>query len=143
MDLSKKNNINPKIWGPYFWDVFHMTAFGYPDNPNEYDKKAYEIFYFNFAKILPCTVCSEDSREMNNKVNWNKILESRDNLIKWTYDYHDIVNKKLGKISPDFNYFKNNLLSKKNCDKTLEYAIILVLCIILIMHYTLGSLFFR
>lgn len=54
MSLSGKSNINPEIWGSYFWQTFHFTAFGYPDIPNSTDKTIYKTFFIHFMKILPC-----------------------------------------------------------------------------------------
>ena len=142
--LSSKNNINPKIWGPYFWKTFHLTAFAYPDNPNEKDKKVYKTFYKNFANILPCNKCSLEARKMNELVKWDSILESRDSLIKWTYDYHDTVNLRLDKNSPSFEDFMKNFIKDLNvficnCDRITEYIIIALLVIFIILlltHYT-------
>lgn len=146
--ISSKNNISPKLWGPHFWKVFHITAFGYPDNPNEKDKKVYKNFYKNFANILPCNKCSEDSRKMNEFIVWDSVLENRSSLIKWTYEYHDSVNLKLGKNSPKFEDFMKNFMKNVNnftcvCNRKLEYIIIISLMLILmffITHYTLNIL---
>lgn len=142
--ISPKSNINPKIWGPYFWKTFHIVAFGYPINPNIKDKKVYKTFYKNFASILPCDKCSLEARKLNELVEWDSIFENRENLIKWTYEYHDTVNQRLGKTSPNLEKFSKNFIKDVNkfhcsCDRIIEYAIIglLILIIILfIMHYT-------
>lgn len=142
--ISPKNNINPKIWGPFFWKTFHLTAFGYPDKPNEKDKEVYKSFYKNFANILPCDRCSLDSRKMNERVDWESVLINRDALIKWTYDYHDEVNLKLHKTSPRFKDFMKFFIKDLNkficnCDRKTEYIIITLLIIfifLLLTHYT-------
>ena len=142
--ISPKSNISPKIWGPYFWKTFHLTAFGYPENPNEKDKKVYKTFYKNFANILPCDKCSLEARKLNELVDWDSILKNRESLIKWTYDYHDTVNQRLGKNSPNFENFTKNFIKDVNkfvcsCDRTIEYTIIgllILFILIFIMHYT-------
>jgi len=143
MSLSSKSNINPIIWGPYFWKVFHFTAYGYPKEPNKEDKTIYRKFYLNFAKILPCDMCTKDSQELMKNINWEKILNSKESLIKWTYDFHNKVNVKLNKVSPSFEDFSSNLLNeeKQVCPNKTEYIIIITLLILIfltfIAHYIL------
>lgn len=142
--ISSKSNISPKIWGPYFWKTFHLTAFGYPEKPNSKDKKVYKTFYKNFSNILPCDKCSLEARKLDELINWEFILQNRKNLIEWTHEYHDTVNQRLGKTSPNLENFSKNFIKDVNkfycsCDRVIEYAIIglLILIIILfIMHYT-------
>jgi len=134
--ISEKFNITPTFWGPYFWKTFHITAFGYPDNPNKVDKSAYQNFYDNFMKILPCDKCSNSAQRNVLKTDWEYILSSRDRLIKWTYDFHDKVNKKLGKKSPSFDDFINTALvqePKEECS-FLFHNIMIILLIIFILY---------
>ena len=147
LHISPKNNINPEIWGPFFWKTFHTIAFAYPENPNKKDFEVYKSFYKNFANILPCDKCSLEARKLNELINWESILKSRDTLIKWTYDYHDTVNIRLGKYSPNFEYFSKNFIKDLKkftciCDRKTEYIIIilLIILIIIIMHYTSNTL---
>ena len=150
MVLSGKNSINPELWGPYFWNVIHLTSFGYPTNPNDEDKQTYRNFYLNLGNILPCGSCSnsciefmEESKNHTNGCNLNidHALESRESLIKWGFDFHNVVNEKLGKVYPktfeDFNenYIPNLKNSNGKC-KIMEYSIMfLILIIIALLLY--------
>ena len=143
--LSSKKGINPKLWGPHYWKVFHITAFAYPDNPSDSDKDVYRTFYKTFAKILPCDKCSISARKQNTTVDWDSVLQNRDTLIRWTYDYHDLVNAKIKKESPSFTYFLNNFIANLNklicnCNKYKEYIVIFVLIAIIVMQYTSNTL---
>ncbi len=136
--LSEKNSINPKLWGPYYWKVFHLTAFGFPDNPSKEDKKIYKDFYIYFTKILPCEKCTQDSRKAIKLVNWDEVLSSRDSLIKWTHFFHNDVNIKLKKKTISLDYFLDNFMKDLNknaciCDKTLESKIIILLILLLLI----------
>ena len=104
-------------------------------------------------KILPCNRCSKDAQELINKnINYlNKGLQSRSNLLRWGYEFHDAVNKKLDKPSISFNEF-NEKYSKGNSSKefrtsgsekdtinSVPYIYILILLIAMgffIMNYT-------
>ena len=123
MELSDKKNINPNIWGPIFWDTLHLTAFGYPSNPNNKDKQVYMDFIKNYARILPCDKCTRDAQEYVEKLSqlkWNDILKSRESLIEWTWVFHDSVNIKLNKSSPPMKTFKDTFIKSKtsNSSKT-------------------------
>lgn len=134
MSLSGKSNINPKLWGPYFWQTFHFTAFGYPENPNETDKSAYKTFYIHFMKILPCDKCSVSSQEIIEINLLEKALESRETLIRWSYDFHDKVNKKLNKKSPSFETFKHDF---QNRDSNVIHIIIIILLLLILLYITM------
>ena len=116
MELSGKKNINPDIWGPIFWDTLHLTAFGYPSNPNNRDKQVYMEFIKNYVRILPCDKCSKDAKEYVEKISelkWHDILKDRESLIEWTWFFHDTVNIKLNKSSPPMKTFKNTFIKSK------------------------------
>lgn len=116
MEVSGKNNINPEIWGSTFWNTLHFTAFGYPDIPNEMDQDVYKKFIMNFVKILPCDKCSVDARAYINNmsdVEWAESLKDRDSLLKWTWVFHDNINRKLNKNSITLEDFLNNFLKNK------------------------------
>ena len=104
-----KTNIDPKIWGPYFWETFHLSTAGYPVIPTIEEISSYKEFYISFMKILPCQKCSRDALDTINYSGLDEGLKSRDNLILWGYNFHDIVNKKLNKTSPSFESFSNKI----------------------------------
>jgi hypothetical protein len=108
MTLNKAN-IDPKIWGPDFWKTFHLSTIGYPENPTEAHIFSYNRFYKSFMEVLPCEKCSQSAIELISTSNLEEGLKSRKNLIIWGYNFHDLVNKKLGKESPSFEDFKNKI----------------------------------
>lgn len=113
MTLNKAN-INPEIWGPHFWQTFHLSTIGYPENPTNAHIFSYKQFYKSFMEILPCEKCSQSAIEIITTSNLEEGLKSRKNLILWGYNFHDLVNKKLGKKSPKFEDFKNKMSQKKS-----------------------------
>tara|TARA_Y100000992_G_C21272305_1_gene497647 strand:+ start:2385 stop:2813 length:429 start_codon:yes stop_codon:yes gene_type:complete len=142
MSLSGKSNIDPKIWGPYLWETFHFVAFGYPESPNEEDKKAYKEFYESFVKVLPCDKCSISSQELFKKSDIDSFLKSKQSLIKWTYNFHKKVNNKLEKESPSFEEFVSNFKNRNNTlsSTNILMVILLIIVILIFMHYTLNIL---
>jgi len=132
--LIGKNNLKPEIWGPYYWKTFHYSALGYPDNCDESCKDSYRSFYINFSKVLPCDSCSIKSQEYMKTVDWEQVLKDRDNLLKWSYDFHDYVNDTLNKKSPNFKDFLSGLnnVSSKNNDY-IFYTVILMIALFIII----------
>lgn len=88
----------PSVWGPFFWHTIHIVALGYPKNPTYTDKKCAKEFYESLAYLLPCSICREHYREHLTKSPINTFLDSRTDLIKWTIQIHNHVNKMLGKL---------------------------------------------
>tara|TARA_B100000035_G_scaffold315454_1_gene336399 strand:+ start:549 stop:959 length:411 start_codon:yes stop_codon:yes gene_type:complete len=131
MSLSDKTNINPKLWGPYFWQTIHFVAFGYPENPNDIDKKTYADFYENMMKVLPCDKCTISAQELFKKSNISNFLNNKKDLIKWTHSFHKSVNNKLKKESPTLEEFIYNFTNRPNN----KIKIIILILLILLFLY--------
>ena len=87
----------PNVWGPFFWHTIHIVAIGYPKNPTYIDKKCAKDFYESLTYLLPCSVCRNHYKEHITANPLTPFLDSRTDLIKWTVDIHNSVNKMLGK----------------------------------------------
>ena len=87
----------PSVWGPFFWHTIHIVALGYSKNPTYTDKKCAKEFYEALAFLLPCSVCREHYKEYVQEKPISTFLDSRTDLIKWTIQIHNKVNKMLGK----------------------------------------------
>ena len=87
----------PSVWGPFFWHTIHIIALGYPKNPTYTDKKSAKEFYESLANLLPCSTCREHYKEHFVQNPITPFLDSRTDLIKWTIEIHNKVNKTLGK----------------------------------------------
>ena len=87
----------PSVWGPFFWHTIHIVAIGYPKNPTYIDKKCAKEFYESLSHLIPCSVCRTHYKEHITSNPLTPFLDSRTDLIKWTVDIHNSVNKMLGK----------------------------------------------
>lgn len=87
----------PSVWGPFFWHTIHIVALGYSKNPTYTDKKCAKEFYESLAFLIPCPICREHYKEHIISSPINTFLDSRTDLIKWTIDIHNKVNKITGK----------------------------------------------
>jgi Erv1 / Alr family len=89
--------MEPKVWGKYIWTSIHMIALGYPDKPTDEDKMNYKQFYINLWKVIPCYKCSVNYQKHLEELPIDAHLNDNMSLFKWTVDFHNIVNKELGK----------------------------------------------
>jgi hypothetical protein len=87
----------PAVWGPFFWHTIHIVAMGYPKQPSYTDKKCAKEFFESLAFLLPCSVCRTHYAEHLSKHPLTPYLDSRTDLIKWTIEIHNQVNRMLNK----------------------------------------------
>jgi hypothetical protein len=117
--------LGPNIWGPHLWKSLHMISIGYPNEPNEEQKKNYRIFFENFYQVIPCSICSNNyKRHLTELPITNDIMKNRQTLAKWVIELHNIVNKEHGKptMSPDdaLLLIFNNFESSHTHEKTIK-----------------------
>lgn len=89
--------LSPKVWGPIFWHTIHITALGYPNEPNYGQKRAAKEFYESLAFLIPCPVCREHYKQHLSKAPISPHLDRRADLFRWTVELHNQVNASLGK----------------------------------------------
>jgi hypothetical protein len=87
----------PTVWGPFFWHTIHITALGYPEEPNYTEKRAAKEFYESLAHLIPCPTCKEHYKTHLHNNPITPYLDKRSDLIKWTILIHNTVNKMLKK----------------------------------------------
>jgi hypothetical protein len=73
------------------------VALGYPKNPNYTEKKCAKEFYESLAYLIPCSICREHYKNHLISHPLTPYLDSRKDLLKWTIDIHNSVNKMLNK----------------------------------------------
>jgi hypothetical protein len=92
--FTKKDESDPKIWGPKMWKHMFTVAASYPKtNPTQTQKDEVYKFFKNLQ--LPCIQCQQSYTLFWNQVPIQDYLSSRKLLIEWVYIIKDKVNKKL------------------------------------------------
>jgi hypothetical protein len=105
--------LGPDKWGVHGWKFIHHVALGYPNTPNENQKNNYKSFYTLIGSVLPCHICSDHYNEhLLIHPLTDEVLSSKINLINWTIDMHNEVNKIHGKKI--YNYDEALELIKTN-----------------------------
>ena len=128
----------PKIWGKYGWDYFHIVTMGYPENPTKEDKQLYYEYFMAFPNTLPCKKCKNNFLiHLEKYPLTDQVLESRENLVDWGINLHNVVNFYLGKpvLSNQEALQKINKLitPKKHNWIWIIIAIIIIILIILLL----------
>lgn len=108
--------MNPNYWGKYFWNVIHITALDYPNNPSKNDEKIYAQFYKSIGQVLPCSKCRKNYERHFENIPIHYFLENRKSLFKWTVHLHNIVNKELGKPQWSVEYAESFYKSREKND---------------------------
>lgn len=103
--------MNTTKWGPGAWVFLHTITFNYPLDPNTKDedeeltKREVYSNYFKFAqKILPCKYCRKSYKVYIKFLPIDPFLDDREGVTYWLYRLHDLINKKLFKTSPSFEF---------------------------------------
>jgi len=111
--MSENEGLFTTIWGPAMWESLHNISFNYPHNPTQEDKDNYYKFFISIGNILPCCTCRNSYKkhicEDGTKCTYD-CFQNRETLTKWLFNFHHMVNKKLG-YNYDITY---DMLCKKH-----------------------------
>ena len=125
------NSIKPAIWGPHGWKFLHYVSLGYPNSPSYEDKSNYKQFYHSLQHVLPCEKCAMNYKQNLVKLPIDNHLESRDSLVKWVFDIHNLVNDELGKENVSYEealaLYKNESINSKSLDYCFKLSVLIII----------------
>ena len=104
--------LNPEIWGPYYWFVLHTIAFSYPLNPNDTTKKKYYDFIQNLPLFIPQSQIGNKFAEYLDKFPVSPYLDSRKSFMKWMHFIHNKINSHIGKYEVTMEQAMNDYYQK-------------------------------
>jgi hypothetical protein len=90
---------SPELWGPAFWFSLHNGAVHYPIKASRNHKERMKNFILAIPVMIPCVDCKSHAAnflEMN-KGKLDNICQGRDKLFNFFVDFHNVVNRRLGK----------------------------------------------
>ena len=129
--------MNPIIWGKSAWIFLHSVTMAYPVCPTELDKRNMRTFFMSLQNILPCPTCKENFvKHMDQLPLTNNVLGSKEKLIKWLIDFHNLVNKDNGKKQmsyDDVQTLYSDLYGYNNKSKIFRVYLILFIFIIIVI----------
>ena len=105
----------PDVWGPHGWKFIHYVTLGYPEYPEDQDKKDYYNFFENLKNVIPCSICGNNYIE-HLKINplTDKVLSNKTKFIEWGINMHNLTNRDTNK--PTFSFKEGFKEIKKNLD---------------------------
>ena len=132
--------IDPHIWGPSAWYLFHiMTYFCPPDTSGNANtlllyRQQYKTFFENLQNIVPCEICSQNYGYEYPKFPITSYLNSRDNIVNWLMQFHNNVNKRTNHLVFTRSMC-DNLYSVANTNPdVIDYKKIFFFCDLIIDH---------
>jgi len=129
--------MNPQVWGKHAWIFLHSITMAYPDCPTDIDKTNFKSFFIMLSNVLPCYKCKINyTKHMNELPLTNHVLNSKENLIKWLIDFHNLVNRDTGKKQLTYNEVNeiySNLYGNNTKSKIFKIYLILFVFIILVI----------
>jgi FAD-linked sulfhydryl oxidase len=88
--------LSKQTWGSSLWNYLHTMATNFPNSPRRSDKLEARESLYHFVKNIPCLSPCRTSAINYMKVNPPN-LESKEGYFDWTVNFHNFVNRKLGK----------------------------------------------
>jgi hypothetical protein len=113
-----------QYWGPRYWYFLHSLISSYPENPNDIEKALYMQMFLLFINLIPCSICKRHFIKTLKKHPLK--MNTRDEWVKWGFEIHNIVNKRLDKdilklekfdkmyVTIDHQYLYDFLMYNKN-----------------------------
>ena len=89
--------MNQNIWGSSLWFSLHTITMNYPNIPTYVDKQDYKNFFISLQYVIPCSVCRKNYQRHLKELPIENALESRQKLVYWLIDIHNLVNAEIGK----------------------------------------------
>ena len=98
MTHSNDQIITPEVWGPHGWKFIHYVTLAYPEHPTPAQKEKYKAFLILLKDVLPCSLCANHYAEnLQSHPLTDEVLSTKENLVKWGIEIHNIVNKSKNK----------------------------------------------
>ena len=77
------------------WPILHRMSLSYPETPTDEQRTRMGSLIKGFSMVYPCKTCRSDFKD---KIREHPPqLESRQKLVLWFCEQHNMVNAKLGK----------------------------------------------
>jgi hypothetical protein len=115
-------SVDIKLWGNTIWYLFHGLLHKLNDEQFYNWKEDYIFIFKSISNNLPCPECSADANNIIKKTNF-KNINSKEDLIKYIFNFHNYVNKKLKK--KEFNYEDLIIYEKINIEIVINNFILI------------------
>ena len=143
--------MDPKIWGPNFWFSLHTVTLAYPDVPSYEEIRHYNDFFVSLQNVLPCKICREHYKSHLHQYPISAHLSCKEDLVKWCFNLHNMVNRSLGKEDYPYEEFREKyrkvyaptiiekIINPENLKKYRNYkiitSVILLIFVLVFIYY--------
>eukprot|EP00941_MAST-03F_sp_MAST-3F-sp1_P006030 g6030.t1 len=118
-DYGGKGGSWRELVGRHSWFLIHSIAAKYPEYPSKADKQAVIGFIAALGQLYPCKLCrkhlQQQLRNMEELGPIHEAAESRDKLVLWMCQLHNIVNKDIGKPLFECTNMNLDMMYLRNC----------------------------
>ena len=119
--LMTNKIIGPDTWGPVVWHALHYITLGYPTNPSEEKKQKYKQFFTLLSDVIPCSICATHYSENLLKMPLSdEVLSTKESLIKWLIDVHNVVNEMTNKPIVKYKDARQLIEKDKDCKHKID-----------------------
>jgi len=87
---------NPTVWGPPTWFFLHSMTLALPDDVPVQKQESVKSLMYALQNVLPCPTCGINLKKHMAELPIEPHLKSRDALVKWMVDIHNMVNRDVG-----------------------------------------------
>mmetsp|Transcript_2209 Transcript_2209/g.6269 ORF Transcript_2209/g.6269 Transcript_2209/m.6269 type:complete len:225 (-) Transcript_2209:29-703(-) len=88
---------DPAVWGPPTWFFLHCMTLALPDQVPEEQQERIRGLMYDLQKVLPCPACGAHLADHMRLHPIEPHLATRDGLVQWMVDIHNLVNVDIGK----------------------------------------------
>jgi len=117
--------MDTRYWGPDGWKLLHTITYNYPIEPCIDDIMNHKLFFYIIGDILPCKYCRISYKQYIKDLPPDNFLNSRNDVFKWLYLIHNMINNKLRKQghitfeNPSYEEIYEKYSKKPNMDECL------------------------
>ena len=79
--MSEREDLDPKVWGSWFWLSMYSVAYSYPEKALPKEIKAAKEYYLSLQKLLPCENCREEYTKVCKQTKITSYLRSKKELL--------------------------------------------------------------
>jgi hypothetical protein len=120
----------------------HYLTLSYPDNPTYEEQQKIKNFFMMIGDYLPCEKCRINYKRHQTELPLtDEILQSRDKLIFWLFDLHNIVNAETGKnrftkdeFLEEYRFDKDDKQKNHFFNKYIIFILVIVLLILFLLY---------
>lgn len=113
------SNLQTNVWGPPQWLMIHLLPLTYPSTPTQKDRILFATRLITTFQTLYCSICVQNVPKNLHQMGvgtastlptieefaQTPYFESTDTLFYFTFAFHNVVNKTLGKsVIPDSKF---------------------------------------